>query len=561
MRFFKKKKQSPIELDEILLDASNLPAFNTGRLEGRLALPLSRRSIIGVGVAFTLIALVYFGQVFRLQVVRGEAYRAQSERNRLDVSLVIASRGLISDRTGERLAWNAEDGESADFTSRAYTARGGLGQLLGYVQYPRKDSSGVYFRTAYEGVSGVEAAYDGVLAGENGEQLIEIDATGAVISSHIARESHSGESLSLTIDAAFSEALYDALSATAEEYGFRSGAAAVMDVESGEVIALVNVPSYDPAVLAAGQDRAAIDALRSDARLPFLNRFLSGVYTPGSVIKPFIAYAALAEGVIDAKKEIVSEGELVVQNPYDPERPTIFRDWRAHGATDMRRAIAVSSNVYFYTIGGGYGTQQGLGISRIEKYMRHFGFGEPLRTALADGPSGVVPNSTWKRGQFNEDWRLGDTYHTAIGQFGFQVTPLQLLSAYGALANGGILRTPHFARGETSASRDLGLSETHLTVIREGVRQSVQEGTARSLARSDVRIAAKTGTAEVGEGNQFINSWVAGYFPYEHPQYAFVALLEHGPRSNLFGAAPTMSRVFQWLAEERPEYLGIELAE
>ena len=120
---------------------------------------------------------------------------------------------------------------------------------------------------------------------------------------------------------------------------------------------------------------------------------------------------------------------------------------------------------------------------------------------------------------------MGDTYHTAIGQFGFQVTPLQLLSAYGALANGGILRTPHFARGETSASRDLGLSETHLTVIREGVRQSVQEGTARSLARSDVRIAAKTGTAEVGEGNQFINSWVAGYFPYVHPKSAFVALL------------------------------------
>jgi penicillin-binding protein 2 len=558
MRFFSKKPKHHIELDEIFIDASNLPSFNKGRLEGRLSLPLSPRGILGVGAIFLLIALVFFGQAFNLQVVQGKAFAERSENNRLDISLLIAPRGMLYDRTGERLAWNEEDAQSSDFALRGYTDRRGLGQLLGYVRYPKKDSSGFYFRTEYEGVSGIESAYNHALAGENGEQLIEIDAMQNVISEHVAHPAVAGAPITLSIDAEFSEVLHDALASTSEKYEFRSGASVVMDVHSGEIIAFANFPSFNPEVLAKGSNVEAIDALNADIRMPFLNRVVSGLYTPGSVIKPFIAYAALTEKIIDPERQILSTGSITIPNPYNPDNPSIFKDWRAHGLVDMRHAIAVSSNVYFYTIGGGYRDQEGLGIARINKYMRLFGFGESVETALSDRKSGIVPSPAWKKEVFNEDWRLGDTYLTSIGQYGFQVTLLQMLRAYGAIANGGTMLTPHVLPGEVMPSYDLHLDQSHLAVVREGMRLSTLEGTERSLNRDDVHIAGKTGTAEVGVGNAFINSWAVGYFPYENPKYVFVTLLEHGPHNNLFGSAPTMSGVFNWLAKNRPEYLKID---
>lgn len=555
MGLFNRKKQH-IELDEIFIDASNLPSFDQGRLEGRIELPLARRNIYGVGVVCALIMLVFLGQVFRLQIAEGTALREQSENNRLDRAIIIAERGVIYDRNGERLAWNKQDADIDDFAGRAYTDRRGLGQLLGYVSYPRKDSSGFYFRTQYEGVSGIEAEYDAVLSGENGTQLIEMNASHAMISEHIVRLPEAGETVTLSIDAEFSEVLHDALAHTSEEYGFRSGAGVVMDVHTGEIIALANFPSYDPEILAKGSDVDAIQALNDDARLPFLNRIMSGLYTPGSVVKPFVAYAALREGIIDPLKEIVSTGSIVIPNPYNPNNPSVFNDWRAHGAADMRRALAVSSNVYFYTIGGGHRDQEGLGISRIHHYMHLFGFGEPMRTPLAGSRSGVVPNPEWKAEVFDDEWRLGDTYFTAIGQFGFQVTPLHMLRAYAALVNGGMMLTPHFVRGEALSSHTIELDPEALTIIREGMREAVEDGTMRALNRSDVAIAGKTGTAQVGADNEFINSWAVGYFPYDDPKYVFVTLLERGPRTNLFGAAPTMSGVIDWMVTHRPEYVG-----
>jgi penicillin-binding protein 2 len=557
MRFFKKKRKQHIDLDEIFIDSSNLPSFDRARLEGRLEMPLSHRSIIGVGVVFGLIAVVFFGQAFKLQVVEGDELRAQSENNRLDKAYIIAERGVIYDRNGERLAWNKEDDDLADFAGRAYTDRRGLGQLLGYVTYPKKDSSGFYFRTEYEGIIGIEKEYNAVLAGENGEQLIEMDATQEVISQHVARLPTAGTSITLSIDAEFSEVLHDALAKTSEAQGFRSGAGVVMDVHTGEIIALANFPSYDPELLAKGSDADAIRALNEDPRLPFMNRIMSGLYTPGSIVKPFMAYAALAEGIVDPLKQILSTGQIVIPNPYNPDNPSIFRDWRAHGLVDMRRAIALSSNVYFYAIGGGYQDQKGLGISKIDRYMHMFGFGEAPGTPLASDKTGVVPNPEWKEEVFDDEWRLGDTYFTSIGQFGFQVTPLQMLRAFGAIANGGTMLTPHFVEGEPAPSYDLNLNQEYVMIIREGMRQAVLDGTTRALNRSDVHLAGKTGTAQIGANNEYINSWAVGFFPYEEPKYVFVTLLEQGPKNNLFGSAPTMSGVLDWLIKNRPEYLGL----
>ena len=557
MGWFRKKTKKQIEFEEVFFDANTTSSFDRARMEGTLELPLSHVSIIGVGVVFALIAFVFSVQVFRLQVVEGNTYRAQSENNRLDQTLIIAERGVIYDRRGERIAWNEDESESIDFPERAYTDREGFGQLVGFVSYPQKDAAGFYYRTEYLGRNGIEEAYNEFLAGENGEQLVEVGATGEVISEHVVRLPVAGGSLNTSLDAELSEVMHDVIATTTAQRGFRSGAGAIMDVHTGEVIALTSFPSFDPEVMADGSDARAIEALGSDERFPFLNKVVHGVYTPGSIVKPFLAFAALKEDIIDPKTEIVSTGRMVIPNPYNPGTPSVFADWRAHGAVDMRQAIAVSSNIYFYHIGGGFEEQEGLGITKINEYMRMFGFGEKTGVALSGEQEGTVPNPEWKEEVFDDDWRLGDTYLTAIGQFGFQSTPLQVLRAYAAIANGGTLVTPHFEKGGQGDTESLALDQTLLRIVQEGMRQSVLDGTARSLNRRDVEFAGKTGTAELDARKLFVNSWVVGYVPYEEPKYVFVLLMEHGPRENLFGAAPTMRGVLDWMAEHRPEYLGI----
>ncbi|MEX0917701.1 MAG: penicillin-binding transpeptidase domain-containing protein [Candidatus Paceibacterota bacterium] len=568
----RRHKRHQVEFDEILLDASNLPSFNQGRMEGRRELPIPPRSIFAIGVIFLLITFGFTGKLFALQVLEGESYRERSEANRLDEGLIVAERGVIYDRNGEMLAWNEQDyNDKEEFPLRAYTDRHGLGQLTGYISYPQKDTKGVYYRTAYIGRTGVESAFESTLQGDNGRVLVEVDALGEVISSHAVEVPKPGEPLELSIDAALSEAMYDIIETAVADAGFRSGAAAIMDVRTGEILAMTSFPSYDPEVMADGDDVALINSYNEDGRFPFLNKVVGGAYTPGSIVKPFLAYAALAEDIISPNKRVTSNGSMLVPNPYDPDNPTRFADWRRQGSMTMREAIAFSSNVYFYIIGGGLtqsaasiqpelgGVQEGLGITRINEYMHRFGFGEKTGIALSGEQAGTVPNPEWKQEVFDDDWRLGDTYNTSIGQFGFQTTPLQMLRAYAALANGGTLLTPHIEKGKQSEAVDLLLEEDALRVIHEGMRMTVNydRGTARSLERSDIAIAAKSGTAEVGVDNAFVNSWVAGFFPYEEPRYSFILLMDRAPRSNALGATRVMGDIVAWMSEHTPEYLNL----
>jgi len=560
----KKKTKTHIEFDEILLDSSNIPSFNQARMEGRIELPITKRNVFTVGLIFGLIALIYFGQVFRLQIIGGEEYRERSERNSVDKDVIIAERGVIYDRNGEMLAWNEHDyTDQYDFPVRAYTDRQGLGQTIGYVSYPQKDSRGFYYRTEYVGVSGLEQSYDEILRGQNGEVLVEVDATNEIISSHAIMRPYAGGEVVVSIDAELSEAMHDIISTSTAQAGFRSGAGAIMNVHTGEIIAMTSFPSYDPEVMSDGDDVELIESYNNDDRFPFLNKVVAGAYTPGSIVKPFLAYAALAEEIISPNKTIVSNGYILLPNPYDPSNPTRFNDWRVQGEMTMREAIAFSSNVYFYIIGGGFEEQIGLGITKISEYVRKFGLGEKTGIILGGEQAGTVPDPEWKQKVFEDDWRLGDTYHTSIGQFGFQTTPLQMLRAYAAIANGGKLYTPHLRKDVEGDYIDLELNPEDLKVIHEGMRMTVNydRGTARSLERSDVEIAAKSGTAEVGAGNKFVNSWAAGFWPYEDPDYAFILLMDRAPRSNALGATTIMGQVVEWMSHNRPEMLGIENVE
>ncbi len=558
MNFFRKKKKAEISFDEILLDSSNLPSFNTGRMEGRMELPLNPRSIYVVGGVFLLGAFIFSLQLFNLQVIQGAELSEKSEHNRLESGLIVAERGIVYDRNGELIAWNELDATGQyDFPVRAYTDRRGFGQLIGYVSYPQKDKSGFYFRSEYLGRNGIEETYEDILHGANGKQLIEVNVHGDVISKSEVNNPIPGGAITLSLDAGLSEAMHDLIATTTEKNGFRSGACAIMDIHTGEIIALTSFPSYDPEVLADGDDGDLIQSYNDDTRFPFLNKVIGGVYTPGSIVKPFVAYAALAENIIDPNKIIVSTGSITIPNPYDPSNPAVFRDWsNSLGAMTMRDAIAYSSNVYMMTIGGGYKDQRGVGITKLGQYFRMFGLASTTGMALSGEQEGLVPSPEWKMKTFDDEWRLGDTYLTSIGQYGFQTTPIQMLRAYAALANGGTLVTPQILKGEQGAKIELNLHADDLKVVTEGMRRTViqQGGTARALERKDLEIAAKSGTAELGASKARVNSWIAGFFPYEEPQYAFILFMESGPRTNTVGAGSVMGKVFEWMSLNRPEY-------
>lgn len=547
-----------------MLDASNIPKFNHGRMEGKRERPITKKNVRSIWLLFLVIASVFVFKIFSLQIVKGEEYRTIAENNRVDKGMIIAERGVVYDVRGEMVVWNEvdESGEY-DFPIRAYTDRSGLGQVLGYVSYPKKDNRGFFFRTDYLGRSGVELAFDDVLKGHNGTKIVEVDALSDVVSEFAIDNPVEGGAITLSIDAELSETMYDIIATSSEQAGFRSGAAAIMDINTGEILALTSYPSFDPEVMADGDDTDLINEYNNDDRLPFLNKVVGGAYTPGSIVKPFVAYAALENNIISPEKTIVSNGYILVPNRYNPSNPTRFNDWRAHGKMTMREAIAFSSNVYFYIIGGGFGDQEGLGITKMAENYRRFGMGELTGINIAEEQSGVVPDPEWKQKVFEDDWRLGDTYYTAIGQFGFLTTPIQMLRAYAALANGGYLVDPHVVKDFQGEKKDIHIDADKMQIVHEGMRKTVNfpGGTARSLERKDVAIAAKSGTAEVGVGNAYVNSWAAGFWPYEEPKYAFILMMDKAPRSNALGATRIMGDVVQWMSINRPEYLGIEVEE
>jgi len=564
MASLRERYTTTVDVEEVLLDASNIPEFNRERMEGKRELPLRKKSIRTVWYIFLVITLAFLAQIYSLQIVKGEEYKAIAENNRVDKAIIIAERGVIYDNQGEMLAWNeADESGEYDFPIRAYTDRGGLGQVLGYVSYPKKDTSGFYFRTDYLGRSGVELAFDEILKGNNGSKIIEVDALSDIISEFAINAPAVGNEVHLSIDAELSEAMYDIIATSSIQAGFRSGAGAIMNVHTGEILALTSFPSFDPEVMADGDDIALINEYNNDDRLPFLNKVVGGAYVPGSIVKPFVAYAALEEEIISPEKEIVSTGQIVVPNRYNPSNPAIFRDWRTHGVMTMREAIAFSSNVYFYIIGGGFDGQEGLGITKMAENYRRFGMGELTGINIAQEQAGVVPDPAWKREVFEDDWRLGDTYFTAIGQFGFLTTPIQMLRSYAALANGGYLVAPHVQADFQGEKEDIFIDAAKMQIIHEGMRKTVNYpgGTARAFERSDVAIAAKSGTAEVGVGNAYVNSWAAGFWPYEEPEYAFILMMDRAPRSNALGATRIMGDVVEWMSVNRPGYLGIEVTE
>ena len=549
---FKKSQKHFLDLDEVFLDSENLSSFDTGQFEDTLERPITKKAIFGIMATFVLISVIFAGRIGFIQVVEGGDFADRSNNNRLRYTHVFADRGIIYDRNNKPLAWNEPE--------RQYIADEGFAHVLGYIGYPNQIEleSSEFDPKEYIGKNGVENTFNDILMGQRGIKIEEISATGVIESDHILQTSEPGDSIKLSIDARLQKELFSILKQVATEAGYTGGAVAIMDVESGEVISLVSFPEYDSNILASGDDRSAITKFLTDESKPFLNRVVSGLYTPGSIVKPFVGLAALNENLINPNKIITTRGVLEVPNPYYPDKPSIYRDWKNLGPVNMRQALALSSNIYFIHVGGGFGSQPGLGISKINEYTHLFGLGQKTGIELNAEAQGVIPNPEWKAKTFDgEPWRLGDTYLTSIGQYGYLITPLQMLRSIGMIANGGKLVDPTLIadRKEPKVERVIDISPEDFAVIRGGMRDVVTSGTGAVLNMKNLAVAAKSGTAEIDASKRYINSWITGFFPYEKPKYSFVVVLEQGPYGAGSGGGVVMRRFFDWLAVNAPEYI------
>ena len=606
-----------------------------------------KRRLILYRLVVILAFVVLAGQLWRLQIVKGEQYRLMADRNRFRLVPLDAPRGVIYDRHGRILVRNVpsfsvtivpaylpqdEEEEMAVFarlsallgipaSSATASPVGGIAprkgikemveearkvapyapvtiktnvdretvfvieeehldlpgvlievdpirqyptgaltsHIIGYVGPIPRERAEDYRKRGYDlndkvGLTGVELAFEEELRGEKGCKYIEVDAAGREVRQ--VGDPHPpqpGHNLILTLDLDLQQFMAEALRRGMEAAGSKSGVAIAMNPKTGEVLGLVSLPSYDNNLFSGGISAEDYARLSSDPNHPLVNHAISGQYPPGSTIKPVHAAAALEEGVVDRDTTLTCQGIMWLPNKYFPDDPELaqpFYCWvhkygRGHGPLNVVEGIAHSCDIFFYQLAGGFEDFEGLGLERLAHYARLFGLGEKTGIGLPGESVGLVPSKQWKWLNYHENWATGDTYNVAIGQGFILVTPLQMLNATVAIANGGTLYRPQIVYQVTDADghvvksfapeviREVPVSEENLAIVREGMRAAVEWGTARGAALEGVTVAGKTGTAEYPgprdeEGNLPTHAWFVAFAPVEDPQIALLVFVAGG---------------------------------
>ena len=471
-------------------------------------------------------------------------------------------RSELSDEEIARFAAQRQDFPGVDIraTLTRYYPQGELAShVVGYVGLVSPDElqsldPDQYISTSEVGKIGVEASYEKLLHGSVGIRQVETNASGRILRQVSYTPPVPGSDLYLSIDVKLEQAAVQAL-------GEELGAVVAIDPNTGEILALVSKPGYDPNLFVGGIDQETFDKLQDDPRQPLFNRALRGQYPPGSTVKPFLGLAALNYNVINPFTDLMCPGYF-----YLPSNPNPYRDWRAggHGETNMTKAIAESCDVYFYTVA------MKLGIDRVHDYLTQFGLGQPPGIDLVGALPGVIPSPEWKRRTMHKPWYLGETVITGIGQGYMLATPLQLASATAALAMHGQRYVPHVLHaigdplsGVISDTTPQALPEVQQAhpgdwdfVIKamEGV---VRYGTAARIGGGKYAIAGKTGTAQVhakrlgvmGEEDESDtpkelrdHALFIAFAPADKPRIAVAVLVEHGGGGGAV-AAPVARKV------------------
>lgn len=436
-----------------------------------------------------------------------------------------------------------------------------MSHLLGYIGIINEDEleeyGGEYSPIDYIGKTGLENFWESSLKGVKGKKHIEVDALGREKKVISEKTSKDGYNLILSIDLELQKQAEKVLRTHLEKLGLKKGSVVILEPDTGQVLALVSWPSYDNNVFARGIKTGEYQEFLKDKSNPLFNRAISGEFPAGSTIKPIFAAAALQEGVISENTSFLSTGGLSISKWF-------FPDWKSggHGITNVRKAIADSVNTFFYYIGGGYRDFEGLGLDRLVEYSRKFGLGSQTGIDMKNEADGLVPTAEWKEEIKNEAWYIGDTYHFAIGQGDLLVTPLQVANFTNVFANRGKLMRPYLVtelrsdnnetvvqKIEPEIVRQDFIDDYNLEVVRQGMRQTVTQGSGRALNLLPVKVAGKTGTAQ-WSSQKNNHAWFTGFAPYNNPELTFTVLVEEGGEGSEV-AVPIVRDILAWYFRDK----------
>lgn len=451
---------------------------------------------------------------------------------------------------------------------RSYTHGPAGAHLFGYIsqltERDLQDKRGDAYRIGdLIGRSGLEKYLEDELRGSGGEKRVEVDARGRELRQLKALEPIPGKKVYLTLDVALQEAAEQA-------FGEQSGAAVTLDVNTGEVLAMVSRPGFDPSLFASGISAADWKVLSTDPLHPLQNRAIQGQYPPGSTFKIVTAVAALEAEVATPATTVTCEGKMTLG---DRE----IRCWKkeGHGSVDLKKALRESCDIWFYQVG------LRLGIDRLSTLALDLGLGKTLDFPLDGEKKGLIPTRQWKKRRFGQGWYDGETAIAAIGQGYVLTTPLQLAVMTAAVANGGSVLQPQvvqrieeldgteFFALQPKVLRKLDLSAANLAAVRRGLEAVVNDpgGTAAICRLAEVRVAGKTGTAQVVKRKDDKDKSVTedprefrdhalfvAYAPAERPQVAVAVVVEHGGHGGSAAApvARAILRKYFGLADEAP---------
>lgn len=564
-----------------------------------------------------LVILILIGRMFYLQIIKGSYYRRQAEGNRTRYTRILAPRGIIYDCNGEELANNkpgvmvslvrqtgAYKEETLERLSQLLnipvadikeTIRlsGGSSEPIRLVRnaspevvdkveenlrylpgvmlevqpvrnYPNKQlavhalgyvgeisdyeiEQGAYIDLKAGdiiGKFGLENYYDSYLRGEDGSYREEVDVAGRVVQIMDKVEPKPGQGLVLTIDAKLQRVAEEAVDRQLRAIGARGAAVVALDPNNGEVKALVSRPGFDPNWFVNGISEKNWKYLNTDPFHPMTDKVIAGEYPPGSTFKIVTGSAALEE-----KK--VTPDELI----YDSGRHWLI-DMRnaggeALGYINFKRALAASDNVYFYEMGNR------VGIEALDKYAKEFGFGQTTGIDLHGEAQGLIATPEYKKKVFDDEWYLGDTFNTAIGQGFTLATPIQVAEMLSAVATDGKRYKPHLVSKilnddgsvaktfEPEEEGKLPISESTLKLIQEGLEAVTESGGTASFLKSlPVPVAGKTGTAENPHGLE--HGWFIAYAPTTKPQLVVVCIVEQGSFGTI-SAAPIVKSILEYV--------------
>jgi penicillin-binding protein 2 len=456
-----------------------------------------------------------------------------------------------------------------------------MGAILEY-EAEEYEARGYDISSDQKGHAGVEASYEEWLRGIPGERYQEEDVMGRPVRILQEEQPVPGHNVYLTLDLGLQQVTQSALQEALTRYNSRRGVAIAMDPNTGEILAMVSLPTYDNNLFAQGistEDYARLTT--GDMHRPLINHAISDHLPPGSIFKIIPASAALEEGVVTPRTRLLcppegENGQISLPHRYAPDDPSLaqpFYCWNrgGHGWLNVVDGLTQSCDVFFYKVGGGFEEDnfEGLGIDRLVTYSRLFGLGSPTGIDLPGEAAGLVPDPDWKRLNLLENWTTGDTYIMSIGQGGLETTPLQMLNVMAATANGGTLYRPQIVHHITDAggevvrpfqpviSRTLPIADENWSLVVQGLEGAVAHGTATGAQVDGVRVAGKTGTAQFcdnialetgicGVGlEQPTHAWFMAFAPVEAPEIAVLVFVYNGGEGSTV-AVPVAQEILDW---------------